>query len=104
MYITLNYMCINKTGQSSFTPQSEHNKSNINKPFTWPRKSKHGMHTGSNENNKMLTYSAIILLYYTLRFYFPYLSLLAQPVTIFVYGPVTVLEYGPARYLHYYFR
>ena len=29
-------------------------------------------------------------------FYFPYLSLLAQPVTIFVYGP--------ARYLHYYFR
>ena len=36
-----------------------------------------------------------------LRFYFPYLSLLAQPVTIFVYGPVV---YGPARYLHYYFR
>jgi hypothetical protein len=28
-----------------------------------------------------------IKLYYTLRFYFPYLSLLAQPVTIFVYGP-----------------
>ena len=26
-------------------------------------------------------------LYYTLRFYFPYLSLLAQLVTIFVYGP-----------------
>ena len=25
--------------------------------------------------------------YYTLRFYFPYLSLLAQPVNIFVYGP-----------------
>jgi hypothetical protein len=25
--------------------------------------------------------------YYTLRFYFPYLSLLAQPVTIFIYGP-----------------
>jgi hypothetical protein len=35
-------------------------------------------------------------IYCTLRFYFPYLSLLAQPVTIFVYGP--------ARYLHYYFR
>jgi hypothetical protein len=34
-----------------------------------------------------------------LRFYFPYLSLLAQPVTIFVYGPVV---YGPARYLHYF--
>ena len=28
-----------------------------------------------------------ISIYYTLRFYFPYLSLLAQPVTIFVYGP-----------------
>jgi hypothetical protein len=27
----------------------------------------------------------MIILYYTLRFYFPYLSLLAQPVTIFVY-------------------
>ena len=40
-----------------------------------------------------------IILYYTLRFYFPYLSLLAQPVTIFVYGPVV---YGPARYLHYF--
>jgi hypothetical protein len=36
---------------------------------------------------------------YTLRFYFPYLSLLAQPITIFVYGPVI---YGPARYLHYF--
>ena len=47
---------------------------------------------------------SIIVLYYTLRFYFPYLSLLAQPVTIFVYGPVTILVYGPARYLHYYFR
>jgi hypothetical protein len=40
-----------------------------------------------------------IILYYTLRFYFPYLSLLAQPVTIFAYGPVV---YGPARYLHYF--
>jgi hypothetical protein len=39
--------------------------------------------------------------YYTLRFYFPYLSLLAQPVIIFVYGPVTILVYGPARYLHH---
>ena len=28
-------------------------------------------------------------------FYFPYLSLLAQPVIIFVYGPVTILVYGP---------
>jgi hypothetical protein len=51
-----------------------------------------------------------LYIYYTLRFYFPYLSLLAQPVTIFlygpvtilVYGPVTILVYGPARYLHYY--
>jgi len=41
-----------------------------------------------------------MFLYYTLRFYFPYLSLLAQ----LVYGPVTILVYGPARYLHYYFR
>ena len=38
----------------------------------------------------------VFLVYYTLHFYFPYLSLLAQPVTILVYGP--------ARYLHYYFR
>ena len=37
-------------------------------------------------------------IYYTLRFYFPYLSLLAQTVTIFIYGPVTILVYGPARY------
>jgi hypothetical protein len=35
-----------------------------------------------------------IHIYYTTRFYFPHLSLLAQPVTIFVYGP--------ARYLHYF--
>jgi hypothetical protein len=27
-----------------------------------------------------------IYIYYTLRFYFPYLSLLAQPVTITLYG------------------
>jgi hypothetical protein len=32
------------------------------------------------------TYS-IISQYYTLRFYFPYLSLLAQPVHITLYGP-----------------
>jgi hypothetical protein len=32
----------------------------------------------------------LICIYYTLRFYFPYLSLLAQPVTIFVYGSVTI--------------
>ena len=44
-------------------------------------------------------WASIIYIYYTLRFYFPYLSLLAQPVTIFVYGPVV---YGPARYLHYF--
>jgi hypothetical protein len=37
-------------------------------------------------------------IYYTLHFYFRYLSLLAQPVTIFVYEPIV---YGPARYLHY---
>jgi len=36
-----------------------------------------------------------MLQYYTLRFYFPYLSLLAQPVNIFVYGPVNILVYGP---------
>jgi hypothetical protein len=36
--------------------------------------------------------SVNILKYYTLRFYFPYLTSLAQPVTILVYGP--------ARYLH----
>ena len=35
-----------------------------------------------------------IYVYYTLRFYFPYLSLLALPATIYVYGP--------ARYLHYF--
>ena len=34
-----------------------------------------------------------ITIYYTLRFYFPYLSLLVQLVTIFVYGPVV---YEPA--------
>jgi hypothetical protein len=36
-----------------------------------------------------------IRLYYTLRFYFPYLSLLAQPVNILVYWPVNILVYGP---------
>ena len=34
-----------------------------------------------------------IVVYYTLRFYFPYLSLLAQLVTIFVYGPVVHFLY-----------
>jgi hypothetical protein len=29
----------------------------------------------------------VIYVYYTLRFYFPYLSLLAQPVNITLYGP-----------------
>jgi hypothetical protein len=46
-----------------------------------------------------LTLQKCIYIYYTLRFYFPYLSLLAQPVTIFVFGPVV---YGSARYLHYF--
>jgi hypothetical protein len=45
----------------------------------------HGQVTLAGNNN---------CLYYTLRFYFPYVSLLAQPFTIFVYGP--------ARYLHYF--
>jgi len=31
--------------------------------------------------------TCIIYIYYTLRFYFPYLSLLAQPVNITLYGP-----------------
>jgi hypothetical protein len=50
----------------------------------------------------MSAFSSHICVYYTLHFYFPYLSLLAQPVTIFAYGPVTILVYGPVRYLHYY--
>ena len=33
-----------------------------------------------------------ILVYYTLRFYFPYLSLLAQPVNILVYWPVNIIQ------------
>ena len=43
-----------------------------------------------------LKYKAVIKhisLYYTLRFYFPCLSLLAQPVIIFVYGPASYLHY-----------
>jgi hypothetical protein len=47
------------------------------------------------------------LIYYTLRFYFPYLSLLAQPVNITLYGPgldCLVFDSVPERYLHYYFR
>jgi hypothetical protein len=46
-------------------------------------------------------------IYYTLRFYFPYLSLLAQPVNITLYGPgldCLVFDSVPERYLHYYFR
>jgi hypothetical protein len=45
--------------------------------------------------------------YYTLRFYFPYLSLLAEPVNITLYGPgLDCLGFDsvPERYLHYYFR
>ena len=45
--------------------------------------------------------------YYTLRFYVPYLSLLAQPVNITLYGPgldCLVFDSVPERYLHYYFR
>ena len=48
-----------------------------------------------------------IILYYTLRFHFPYLSLLAQPVNITLYGPgldCLVFDSVPERYLHYYFR
>ena len=48
-----------------------------------------------------------ILLYYILRFYFPYLSLLAQTVNITLYGPgldCFVFASVPERYLHYYFR
>ena len=41
--------------------------------------------------------SVQIVIYYTLRFYFPYLSLLAQPVNIFVDWPVNILVYGPGR-------
>jgi hypothetical protein len=52
------------------------------------------MNSTENLTKRHWNYYLLILL--TLRFYFPYLSLLAQPVTIFVYGP--------ARYLHYYFR
>jgi hypothetical protein len=46
-----------------------------------------------------------INIYYTLRFYFPYLSLLAQPVNITLYGPgldCLVFDSVPERYLHYY--
>ena len=39
--------------------------------------------------------SAYILQYYTLRFYFPYLSLFAMPLNIFVHWPVNILVYGP---------
>ena len=49
----------------------------------------------------------VILLYYTLRFYFPYLSVLAQPVNITLYGPgldCLVFDSVPELYLHYYFK
>ena len=55
----------------------------------------------------LLTQPVTILLSYTLRFYFPYLSLLAQPVNITLYGPgldCLVYDSVPERYLHYYFR
>ena len=48
-----------------------------------------------------------IYIYCTLRFYFPYLSLLAQPVNITLYGPgldCLIFDSVPERYLHYYFR
>jgi len=48
-----------------------------------------------------------INVYYTLRFYFPYLSLLAPPVNITLYGPrldFLFFDSVPERYLHYYFR
>ena len=34
---------------------------------------------------------------YTLRSYVPYLSLLAQPINILVYGPVNILVYRPGQ-------
>jgi hypothetical protein len=43
--------------------------------------------------NIILLFSNITL-YYTLRFYFPYLSLFAKPLKIFVYWPVNILVYG----------
>ena len=53
-----------------------------------------------------------IWIYFTLRFYFPYLSLLAQPVNIggghiTLYGPgldCLVFDSVAERYLHYHFR
>jgi hypothetical protein len=51
--------------------------------------------------------NACIHKYYTLRFYFPYLSLLAQPVNITLYGPglgCLVFDSVPERYLRFYFR
>jgi hypothetical protein len=43
--------------------------------------------------NIILLFSNITL-YYSLRFYFPYLSLFAKPLKIFVYWPVNILVYG----------
>ena len=51
--------------------------------------------------------NTLVYTYYTLCFYFPYLSLLAQPVNITLYGPgldCLVFDSVPERYLHYYFR
>ena len=55
----------------------------------------------------LLAQPVTIFVYYTLHFYFPYLSLLAQPVNITLYGPgldCLVFDSVPERYLHYYFR
>ena len=55
----------------------------------------------------MYSITLYISIYYTLRFYFPYLSLLAQAVNITLYGPgldCLVFDSVPERYLHYYFR
>ena len=46
----------------------------------------------------------LFAIYYTLRFYIPYVSLLAQPVNITWYGPgldCLVFDSVPERYLHY---
>ena len=51
----------------------------------------------------MYSITLCISIYYTLRFYFPYLSLLAQPVNITLYGPgldCLVFDSVPERYLH----
>ena len=55
----------------------------------------------------MYSITLYISIYYTLRFYFPFVSLLAQPVNITLYGQgldCFVFDSVPERYLHYYFR